>query len=78
MGLIDDLDPGGGLERRDDVLRAVGQTIVATVRSSDVAMRYGGEARRVEVPSKTRLDVAIEPLAGGIRRGHRHRCGWRP
>ena len=30
------------------------------------SMRYGGEARRVEVPSKVRLDVAIEPLAGGI------------
>lgn len=30
------------------------------------SMRYGGEERRVEVPPKTKLDVSIEPLAGGI------------
>jgi len=30
------------------------------------SMRYGGEERRVEVAPKTTLDVAIEPLAGGI------------
>ena len=30
------------------------------------SMRYGGEEHRVEGPPKTKLDVAIEPLAGGI------------
>ena len=30
------------------------------------SMRYGGEERRFEVAPKTTLDVAIEPLAGGI------------
>jgi hypothetical protein len=29
-------------------------------------MRYGGEERRVEVAPKVKLDVVIEPLAGGI------------
>lgn len=48
-----------------------GERYVVVVTSPDASertesMRYGGEARRVEVPSKTRLDVAIEPLAGGI------------
>ena len=30
------------------------------------SMRYGGEERRVEVAPKVKLDVVIEPLAGGI------------
>ena len=30
------------------------------------SMRYGGEQRRVEVAPKVRLDVVVEPLAGGI------------
>jgi hypothetical protein len=29
-------------------------------------MTYGGESRRVEVEPETRLDVAIEPVAGGL------------
>src|SRR6266542_378073 len=30
------------------------------------SMRYGGEQRRVEAPPKVRLDVALEPIAGGL------------
>ena len=48
-----------------------GERYVVTITSPDASertesMRYGGDARRVEVGSKVRLDVAIEPLAGGI------------
>jgi hypothetical protein len=30
------------------------------------SMRYGGEERRVEIAPKTKLDIVIEPLAGGL------------
>jgi len=48
-----------------------GERFFVAVTSPDASertesMRYGGEERRVEVAPKTRLDVAVEPLAGGI------------
>jgi len=48
-----------------------GERYFVVVTSPDASertesMHFGGEERRVEVAPKVRLDVAIEPLAGGI------------
>ncbi|HEV2718392.1 MAG TPA: hypothetical protein VG323_00115, partial [Thermoanaerobaculia bacterium] len=48
-----------------------GQRFFVVVTSPDASertesMRYGGEERRVEIAPKVRLDVVVEPLAGGI------------
>lgn len=48
-----------------------GERYFVVVSSPDASertesMRYGGEERRVEIAPKVRLDVAMEPLAGGI------------
>jgi hypothetical protein len=50
---------------------AAGERYAVVVTSPDASartesMRYGGEERRVDVPPKVRLDVVVEPLAGGI------------
>jgi diguanylate cyclase (GGDEF)-like protein len=66
--LINDLR---GHQAGDDVLRAVGQTVAATVRASDIAMRYGGEEFLVAVSTvdedglmhlAERLRCAVERL----------------
>ncbi len=48
-----------------------GERFFVVVTSPDASertesMRYGGEERRVETAPKVRLDVVVEPLAGGI------------
>jgi diguanylate cyclase (GGDEF)-like protein len=60
--LINDLR---GHQAGDDVLRAVGQTIAATVRASDIAMRYGGEEFLVAVT--TTDDDGVAHLAERLR-----------
>jgi hypothetical protein len=50
---------------------ADGSRYTVVVTSPDASertesLRYGGEERRVESPSATKLDVALEPLAGGF------------
>ena len=56
----------------DDVLKTVGQTIIGTIRSGDMAYRYGGEELLVIMPEQTaetsligmeRVRTAIQKLA---------------
>jgi eukaryotic-like serine/threonine-protein kinase len=61
--LINDLR---GHQAGDDVLRGVGQAIAATVRSSDIAMRYGGEEFLVAVTTVD--DDGLAQLAERLRR----------
>ncbi|HEY7075961.1 MAG TPA: GGDEF domain-containing protein [Solirubrobacteraceae bacterium] len=55
-----------GHQAGDDVLRAVGQTVAATVRASDIAMRYGGEEFLIAVATVDERGLA--QLAERLRR----------
>jgi diguanylate cyclase (GGDEF)-like protein len=48
-----------GHEAGDDVLRAFGETLTAVVRSTDTAVRYGGEEFVLLLP-RTTVDAAVD------------------